>query len=55
MYDDAPLVTLLLLVRQKLNVEGRIGLTLADKERIDGVDWETLVAESHRMAARAPV
>lgn len=41
---------LLLLARQKLNTEGKIGLTLADKERIDSMDWETAVAESHKKA-----
>lgn len=50
--DEVSLVTLMLLLRQKLNVDGKIGLTLADKERIMSTDWDKLVEESHRRVCR---
>lgn len=50
--DDVSLIMLMLLCRQKLNTEGKCLLTLEDKERIDNIDWDTLVRQSHERLAK---
>lgn len=44
-------VMALLLVRQKLTVENKIGITLKQKEMIDNVDWETMVKDNRTKLA----
>lgn len=40
---DYPMVTLLLLMRQKLAMQGKPGISLQDKEMIDNVSWDELL------------
>ena len=42
----------LLLVRQKLTVENKIGITLKQKEMIDSANWDEMVRQNHEQLAR---
>lgn len=46
--DDVSVLMLLLMVRQKLTIEGKIGLTLADKELLDNSDWDALLRKNRQ-------
>ena len=37
------MLTLMLLMRQKLTSEGRCGISLEDKEMLDNVSWDELL------------
>lgn len=43
---DYPMLTLLLLMRQKLAQEGRAGISLQDKEAIDTTSWDELLKKN---------
>lgn len=51
--DQVSVLSLLLLLRQKSTNAGKTAVTLADKELIDGCDWDKLVQENHRKLAQA--
>lgn len=40
---DAPMLTLMLLMRQKLAQEGKAGISLQDKEILDNTSWDELL------------
>ena len=40
---DTPMLTLLLLMRQKLAQEGKAGISLQDKEILDNTSWDELL------------
>ena len=40
---DTPMLTLMLLMRQKLAQEGKAGISLQDKEILDNTSWEELL------------
>lgn len=40
---DAPMLTLMLLMRQKLAQEGKAGISLQDKEILDNASWDELL------------
>lgn len=42
----------LLLVRQKLTVENKIGITLKQKEMIDSTNWDEMVRQNREQLAR---
>jgi hypothetical protein len=47
-YDEMPLISSFLLLRQKLASEGKIGIFLSDKEMLDNNSWEDLLAENKK-------
>lgn len=40
---DTPMLTLMLLMRQKLAQEGKAGISLQDKEILDNASWDELL------------
>ena len=40
---DTPMLTLMLLMRQKLAQEGKAGISLQDKEILDNTSWDELL------------
>ena len=50
--DDLSAVMALLLVRQKLTVENKIGITLKQKEMIDSTNWDEMVRQNREQLAR---
>ena len=40
---DTPMLTLILLMRQKLAQEGKAGISLQDKEILDNTSWDELL------------
>ena len=40
---DTPMLTLMLLMRQKLAQEGKTGISLQDKEILDNTSWDELL------------
>ena len=40
---DVPMLTLMLLMRQKLAQEGKAGISLQDKEILDNTSWDELL------------
>lgn len=40
---DTPMLTLMLLMRQKLAQEGKSGISLQDKEILDNTSWDELL------------
>lgn len=50
--DDISAVMALLLVRQKLTVENKIGITLKQKEMIDSTDWEDMLRQNREQVSR---
>ena len=40
---DNPMLTLMLLMRQKLAQEGKTGISLQDKEILDNTSWDELL------------
>ena len=40
---DTPMLTLMLLMRQKLAQEGKAGISLQDKEILDSTSWDELL------------
>ena len=42
----------LLLVRQKLTVENKIGITLKQKEMIDSTNWEDMLRQNREQVSR---
>lgn len=40
---DTPMLTLMLLMRQKLAQEGKAGISLQDKEILDNMSWDELL------------
>lgn len=42
----------LLLVRQKLTVSNKIGITLKQKEMIDSTNWDEMVRQNREQLAR---
>ena len=40
---DTPMLTLMLLMRQKLAQEGKAGISLQDKEILDHASWDELL------------
>lgn len=51
--DQISVLSLLLLLRQKSTNEGKTVISLADKEKIDSLDWSKAVEENHRKLAEA--
>jgi hypothetical protein len=47
-YDEMPLISSFLLLRQKLAGEGKTGIFLSDKEMLDNKSWEELLAENRK-------
>lgn len=45
--NNASLISLLLLMRQKMANEGNEGMTLTQQEELEKTDWDTLVKQSH--------
>ena len=45
-YDDMPLISSFLLLRQKLANEGKSGIFLSDKELLDNNSWDKLLSEN---------
>ena len=50
--DDISAVMALLLVRQKLTVENKIGITLKQKEMIDSANWEDMLRQNREQVSR---
>ena len=50
--DDISAVMALLLVRQKLTVENKIGITLKQKEMIDSANWEDMLKQNREQVSR---
>lgn len=50
--DDISAVMALLLVRQKLTVENKIGITLKQKEMIDSTNWEDMLRQNREQVSR---
>lgn len=50
--DDISAVMALLLVRQKLTVENKIGITLKQKEMIDSTNWEDMLKQNREQVSR---
>lgn len=40
---DTPMLTLMLLMRQKLAQDGKAGISLQDKEILDNMSWDELL------------
>lgn len=54
---DAPIILLMLLMRQKLAIEGKQGLSLTDQEKLDRIGndktaWDRLIEENRRQLMR---
>ena len=47
--DGVSVMSLLLLMRQKMYNNGLTMMKLIDKEHIDALDWDNMVQENHRM------
>lgn len=53
---DSSILLIMLLMRQKLSIEGKTALSLLDQEKLDKLgndkeSWEKLVAENHKKFA----
>lgn len=53
---DSSILFIMLLMRQKLSIEGKTALSLLDQEKLDKLgndkeSWEKLVAENHKKFA----
>lgn len=46
--DEISVLSMLLLLRQRSNNEGKTVMSLADKEKIDRLDWAKAVEENHK-------
>ena len=51
--DQISVLSMLLLLRQKSTNEGKCHMSLADKEKIDSLDWSKAVEENHKKLAAA--
>lgn len=49
---DAPMLTLMLLMRQKLAQEGKAGISLQDKEILDNTSWDELLRRNREALYR---
>ena len=49
---DTPMLTLMLLMRQKLAQEGKAGISLQDKEILDNTSWDELLRRNRESLYR---
>ena len=49
---DTPMLTLMLLMRQKLAQEGKAGISLQDKEILDNTSWDELLRRNREALYR---
>ena len=49
---DTPMLTLMLLMRQKLAQEGKAGISLQDKEILDNTSWDELLRRNREVLYR---
>lgn len=49
---DTPMLTLMLLMRQKLAQDGKAGISLQDKEILDNTSWDELLRRNREALYR---
>lgn len=49
---DTPMISLLLLMRQKMAQDGKGGISLQDKEAIDNTSWDELLRKNRESLSK---